>query len=69
MVAMTKRLLQQNYVCRGKIFFGAQMFCCDKHTFVATEDVFRHNKHMFAVTKLKSKLTATKLLSHQKCLS
>ena len=26
--------------------------CCDKHTFVATKDMFYHDKHVFVATKM-----------------
>ena len=35
----TKLLLRQNYVCRDKYLSG-QKFCRDKHSFVATKQVF-----------------------------
>ena len=40
MLAATKCLSQQNYVGHDKICLLWQKFCCDKHTFVVTKDVF-----------------------------
>ena len=31
---------------------STQIFCRDKHTFVATKDVFCHDIHVFAATKV-----------------
>ena len=54
MLATTKLLFQQNYVCRDKIFLSqqTQKFCHDKHTFVTTKNEFCCNKHVFIATKI-----------------
>ena len=60
MLAMTKRLLRQNYVCHDKIFLFhdkhlcllRQTFCHDKHTFFTTKDVFCCDEHVFVATKV-----------------
>ena len=37
-------------------FLSRQMFCRDKHAFVATKDVFCRNKHVFVVTFVAVKI-------------
>ena len=62
MLAERKLLLRQNYVCRDKIFLSRQKqtrVCRDKHTFVATRDVFvatqlSLSRQMFVVTNVLS---------------
>ena len=34
------------------IILSRQKVCCGKHTFVATKDVFRRDKHVFVATKM-----------------
>ena len=52
-------LSRPNYVCRNKIFLSWQKFCCGKHTFVATKDVFCCDKrHVWCD---KSKLVTTNI--------
>ena len=72
MLAATKLLTQQKRVCQEKTFVSTNI-CHDM--FVTTKDVFCHNKHMFAVTKVslsqqnffhdKIMLVATKLFLQQ----
>ena len=43
---------QQKYFVMTNIILSQQMFCHDKHTFVATKDIFCHDKYVFVMTKL-----------------
>ena len=57
----TKLLSCQIFVATNTCL-SRQMFCRDKHTFVATKDVFCRNKSKFM-------FVATKVLSRQACFS
>ena len=52
MLAETKLLSQQNYVCCDEVFLSQQRFCRDKHTFDETEDVFCRDRHGLVMTKV-----------------
>ena len=49
---VTKVLSQQKYFVITNIILSWQKFHHNKHTFVATKDMFCHDKHVFVVIKL-----------------
>ena len=60
MLVATKLLSRQNYVCRDKYLsqkgsVATKYVSRDKHTFVATKDVFRRDKPVSVATKVVSR--------------
>ena len=51
-LVMTKRLFPwQKYACRAKTFVATKLYLSKQNSFVATKDVFCHDKHVFVMTK------------------
>ena len=50
-LVMTKLLLPQIFIAVNTCL-SQQKFCCDQHTFLATKDVFCHEKIMFVTINI-----------------
>ena len=62
----TNVLSRQARVCSDKSMLPQQNVCGDKHTFVATKDVFCRGKHVFVSKKVSNYVCRNKCLSRQK---
>ena len=53
MFVATKLYLLQTRVCHDKSKLSQQKFCCDKHTFITTKDMFCRDTHVFVFVVAK----------------
>ena len=64
MFVATKLYLLQTHVCHDKSKLSQQKFCCDKHTFITTKDMFCRDTHVCFCCD-KSKFVVTKHMLQQ----